>query len=89
MVPFDLAYRKKFIITTYYGATIPTIRKGLCSYCEVKDGVINQELKKCYNTVQPICKECKKFKDPMKRMPHKTAEAQRTINKMFPKEIKH
>ena len=27
---------------TYYGATIRTIRKGLCSYCGVK----NQELKR-------------------------------------------
>ena len=24
-----------------------------------------------------------KFKEPMKRMPHETAEAQRTINEMF------
>ena len=29
-----------------------------------------------------------KDKDPMKRMPHKTAEVQRTINKMFPKKRK-
>ena len=28
--------------------------------------------------------ECKKFQEPMKRMPHITAEAQRTIIKMFP-----
>ena len=68
-----------------YGATIRTMRKNLCLCCGVNKGVINQELKKCYKTVLPICEECKKFKEPMKQMPHKTAEAQRTINKMFPK----
>ena len=36
-----------------------------------------------------MCEECKKFKEPMKRMPHKTAEAQRTIDKVFPKKRKH
>ena len=50
--------------------------------------IINQELKKCYTTILPICKECKKFKEPMKWMPHKTAETQKTINEMFPKKIK-
>ena len=68
--------------------TILTIRKGLCSYCGVKDNIINQELKKCYKTFTPICEEYKKFKEPMKWMPHKTAEAQRTINEMFPKKKK-
>ena len=72
----------------YYGATICTIRKGLCSYCGVKDGVISQGLKKCYKIVLPICEECKKFKEPIKRMPRKTAKAQRTINEMFPKKRK-
>ena len=36
----------------YYGASIRTMRKILCSYCGVKDGAINQELrnarKLCY-----------------------------------------
>ena len=62
---------------------------GFCSYCGVKDGIIKQELKECYKTVLPICEECKKFKEPMKRMSLKTAEAQRTINnEMFPKKKK-
>ena len=65
---------------TYYRTTIHTIRKDLCSYCGVKDGIKNQKLKKCYKTNLPICEECKKFKEPMKRMPHKTAEVT-----MFPK----
>ena len=72
------------VTTVHYGATIGTIRKGLCSYCGVKDSMINQESKKCYKTVLPIMEECKKFQEPMKRMPHITAEAQRTIMKMFP-----
>ena len=72
------------VTTAHYGATIGTIRKGLCSYCGVKDSMINQESKKCYKTVLPIMEECKKFQEPMKRMPHITAEAQRTIIKMFP-----
>ena len=76
------------ITRVYYGVTICSIRKGLCSYCGVKDGIINQELKKCYKTVLPICKECKKLKEPMKWMPYKTAEAQRRINKVFPKKRK-
>ena len=88
MGPSHLAYRKTFVLTTYYEAAIRTIRKGLCSYCGVKDGVINQELKKCYKTVLPICEECKKFKEPMRRMPHKTADAQRTINEIFQKKKK-
>ena len=59
---------------------------GFCSYCGVKDGIIKQELKECYKTVLPICEECKKFEEPMKRMSLKTAEAQRTINnEIFPK----
>ena len=72
----------------YYGATTRTIRKGLCSNCGVKDGVINYELKKCCKTVLSIYEECKKFKDPMKGIPHKAAVAQRTINEMFPKKRK-
>ena len=75
-------------MTTYYGTTVRNIRNVFCSYCGVKDNGTNQELKKCYKTVLPICKECKKFKNSVKWMPHKT-EAQRTINKMFPKERKH
>ena len=54
-----------------YGATIRTMRKNLCLCCGVN--------------MRGICEEYKKFKEPMKQMPHKTAEAQRTINKMFPK----
>ena len=63
-------------------------KKGLWSYCGVKDGIINQDLKKYYKTVLPRWEECKKFKDPMKKMPHKTVEAQRTIKEMFPKKRK-
>ena len=54
-----------------YGATIRTMRKNLCLCCGVN--------------MRGICEECKKFKEAMKQMPHKTAGAQRTINKMFPK----
>ena len=74
-----------FVITTYYGATIRTIRKGLRSYCGVKDGIIKQELRKCCRAVLPICEECKTFKEPKKQMRHNTAEAQRAINEMFVK----
>ena len=70
---------QKSVITTYYEATKHTTREGLCSYCGVKDVIIKQELKKCYKTVLPIGKECKKFKEPMKWIPHKRAEVQRTI----------
>ena len=66
---------------TYYRTTIHTIRKDLCSYCGVKDGIKNQKLKKCYKTNLPICEECKKFKEPMKRMPHKTAEVTECFQK--------
>ena len=66
---------------TYYRTTIHTIRKDLCSYCGVKDGIKNQKLKKCYKTNLPISKECKKFKEPMKWMPHKTAEVTQCFQK--------
>ena len=32
-----------------------------------------------------MCEDSKKIKQRMKQMPHKTIQAQRTINEMFPK----
>ena len=45
--------------------------------------VINQELKKMLQNCSIDMRGVQKFKEPMKRMPHETTEAQRTINEMF------
>ena len=72
----------------YYGSSVRNAQKNLCSHCGKNSGSVDPELKKYYRTVLPICDGCKVSKDPMKRMPYKTAAAQRSIKNMFPQKRK-
>ena len=46
----------KPIEVTYYGSEIGIADK--CSHCASNGGIVDQELKKSYQTVIPICKQC-------------------------------
>ena len=56
--PFDLAYRKTFVITAYYVATIHTIRKGLCSWSQRQchKPIIKKMLQNCSTNVWGVQK---------------------------------
>ena len=46
----------KSIEVTYYGSEIG--RADKCSHCASNGGIVDQVLKKSYQTVLPICKQC-------------------------------
>ncbi|KAK7092705.1 hypothetical protein V1264_008410 [Littorina saxatilis] len=51
----------------YYGADLG--RKDLCAYCGEQDAYTDQELKKCFKTVLPICRSCATQNTPITQRP--------------------
>ena len=43
----------------FYGTSADVGRKDLCAHCGIEGGEIDNELKKCFKTVLPICVQCK------------------------------
>ena len=66
----------------YYGAPKLNVRKDLCSHCATPRAVIDEELKKVYKTVLPICSHCKsRGKEVVKKGQIKTAAANKKSKK--------
>ena len=66
----------------YYGAPRINVRKDLCGHCGGARGKIDEEVKKQYKTVLPLCDKCKgRGKEPVKKGKIKTASANKGKSK--------
>ena len=66
----------------YYGATKITVRKDLCGHCGKPRATTDQELKRYFKTVLPICDVCKgREKAAITKGPIKSAAANKANKK--------
>ena len=60
----------------FYGAPRPNVQRDLCGHCAAPCATTDQELKKTYTTVLPICDKYKgRGKETLKKGKLKTAGA--------------